>query len=118
VQRHIWRAHRIYRERREHCVMELRNQLGDVVDFVVPPGGLGLWTAVDRDVPVAAWHAEAAQRGVLFQPGGLFTAAQRDMQHARIGYCGLTERELSTAIGRLAQAAHTVRERTRRNRTS
>jgi GntR family transcriptional regulator/MocR family aminotransferase len=116
VQRHIWRAHRIYQERREHCVHELRRQLRDTVDFVVPPGGLGLWTTVHRDVPVAAWHREAAERGVLFQPGGLFTMAQRDTQHARIGYCGLTERELTTAITRLAQAAHAVRERTRRSK--
>src|SRR5262249_49223546 len=108
--------HRIYRERREHCVAELRRQLGDTVDFVVPPGGLGLWTTVQRDVPVAAWHAEAAERGVLFQPGGLFTTPRRDIQHAPIGYCRLPEQDLSTAITRLAQAAHAVRERTRRGR--
>jgi GntR family transcriptional regulator/MocR family aminotransferase len=111
VQRHIWRTRRVYQARREHCVHELRKHLGDVLEFTVPPGGLALWAQVSPDVPVSAWHAEASRRGVLFQPGSLFTFAARDTQHARIGYCGHTERELSVAISRLAEAARSVRRR-------
>jgi GntR family transcriptional regulator/MocR family aminotransferase len=105
LQRHFWRMRRVYQARRDRCVRELRHHLGRWLKFAVPPGGMALWARVDRKLPVAAWMDESARRGVLFQSGRQFTWGGRDTPHVRLGYAALTEDELSTAIGRLAEAA-------------
>jgi GntR family transcriptional regulator/MocR family aminotransferase len=114
LQRHFWRMRRVYEARRDHCVRELRSSLGAWLQIAVPPGGMALWACVDAALPVAAFHEEAARRGVLFQPGKLFTWGERDIQYARLGYASLTEREMSTAVCRLAEAAQVVARPRRR----
>jgi GntR family transcriptional regulator/MocR family aminotransferase len=112
LQRHFWRMRRVYRARRDHFVSELRNQLPDWLSFSVPPGGMALWARVRRTLKVAAWHEQSRARGALFQPGRRFTFDGRPLQYVRLGYGALTEREASTAIARLREAALAVQERT------
>jgi GntR family transcriptional regulator/MocR family aminotransferase len=113
LQRHVWRTRRVYEARRAHCVDVLRKELGEWLDFTTPSGGMALWGAVQADLPVSRWHAMAVERGVLFQPGHVFTFDHREVQRVRLGYCGLTEREMSVAIGRLGDAARAVVEGSR-----
>lgn len=109
LQRHVWRARRIYAARREHFVHALRDKLGETLRFEVPHGGMALWAHVHRIVPVAAFHAESKARGVYFQPGSLFTFGGRDVQRVRFGYGCLDERELARATSRLRDAARVAR---------
>jgi GntR family transcriptional regulator/MocR family aminotransferase len=105
LQRHVWRMRRVYQARRDHFIGELRERLGRWVALSVPPGGMALWARVDRSLPVGAWLEEASHRGVLFQPGKMFNWGGRESQYVRLGFGALTERELSTAVARLAEAA-------------
>jgi len=105
LQRHFWRMRRVYEARRDHCVRELRQHLGRWLKFSVPPGGMALWARVDRALPVSVFEREASCRGVLLQPGKVFTWGERETQHVRLGYGALTEREMSTAVARLVAAA-------------
>jgi GntR family transcriptional regulator/MocR family aminotransferase len=105
LQRHVWRMRRVYQSRRDHCARELREHLGRWIRFGVPPGGMALWGQVSRALPVSSFLVQAARHGVLFQPGEQFTWGQRGTQQVRLGYGALTERELSTAVARLAAAA-------------
>jgi GntR family transcriptional regulator/MocR family aminotransferase len=86
-------------------VSELGKELGELLDFTIPSGGMALWGTVRADLPVARWHEKAVERSVLFQPGSFFTFDRREIQRVRLGYCGLTERELSVAVARLSDAA-------------
>jgi len=106
LQRHFWRARRVYRARRDHFVNELRAHLAEWLSFSVPPGGMALWARVRSTLPVAAWHEQAARRDVLFQQGRLFTFDGRAVQYVRLGYGGLTEPEMSSAVARLREAAY------------
>jgi GntR family transcriptional regulator/MocR family aminotransferase len=114
LQRHFWRMRRVYQARRDHFLRELGEQLGRWLEYTVPPGGMALWSRVDRSLPVAAFQEESARRGVLFQPGNLFTWGQRETQHVRLGFGALGERELSTAVVALAEAARAAQRVTRR----
>lgn len=105
LQRHLWRTRRVYEARRAHAVEALRDEVGEWLEFRTPSGGMALWGKVRADLAVSAWHVEAVKRGVLFQPGSLFTFGRREIQRVRLGYCGLTERELTSAVGRLREAA-------------
>jgi len=108
LQRHFWRMRRVYRARRDHCVRELRERLGQWIDVSIPSGGMALWARVSQRLPVSDFHAEASRRGVFFQPGSIFTWGQSETQHLRLGYGAFAERELSTALARLAEAARAV----------
>ena len=79
-------------------------------EFQVPSGGMALWARFDASIDVAELATESAKRGVLFQPGHLFNASHRPMQHARLGYGCLNETEMREAIARLRKAVQAVRK--------
>jgi GntR family transcriptional regulator/MocR family aminotransferase len=108
LQRHFWRMRRVYHARRDHFVAALEAQLGQWLEARVPPGGMAIWARVAKSLPVGAFLDESARRGVLFQPGKLFTSGGRDSQHVRLGFGALTEKELTTAVSRLGAAARAV----------
>jgi GntR family transcriptional regulator/MocR family aminotransferase len=108
LQRHVRRTQRIYHARRDHMVKLLRAQLGTLLEFRVPSGGMALWATVDPALPVSEWLQRCAELGVLMQAGELFTFDARMQQSVRIGYAALGEAELSEAIARLARAAKEV----------
>jgi GntR family transcriptional regulator/MocR family aminotransferase len=110
LQRHVWRAKRIYQARRDHCVAGLREAFGDVMDIDTPSGGMALWVRFDRSIDVAAFAEQAEKHGVLFQAGHLFVQGNRPIPHARIGYGCLNEAEMREAITRLRKAMHAVRK--------
>lgn len=111
LQRHVWRAKRHYQARRDHCVAALRDAFGARIEVAAPSGGMALWARFDRDIDVAALHRQAEARGVLFQPGHVFTASGRGSPYARIGYGCVTEAEMREAIARLRKAAEALRKR-------
>lgn len=102
VQRHIRRARRIYLERQGAMVAALRAKLGDALTFEVPAGGTTIWARVSHGIDPAAWAGRAAERGVQFRPGVFFAADGRPRPFVRLGYAGLTEREMREAVQRLA----------------
>jgi GntR family transcriptional regulator/MocR family aminotransferase len=110
LQRHVWRAKRIYQARRDHCVAALREAFGGVMEIDTPIGGMALWVRLDRTIDVGAFAQESEKRGVLFQPGHLFVQGNRPIPHARIGYGCLNEVEMREAIARLRKAMEAVRK--------
>ena len=115
LQRHSWRMRRVYQARRDHFIAQVSERLAGRVELTVPPGGMALWARVDRSLPVALWLEEASRRGVLFQPGKMFTWGGREIQHVRLGFGAYAERELTTAVKRLAEAAAAAEKASRRS---
>jgi GntR family transcriptional regulator/MocR family aminotransferase len=109
LQRHVFRTRRIYRARRDHCVERIRAQLGDFLSVEPPTGGIALWARVAPELDITRFAAEALARGVVFQQGDLFSFGGKPTQHVRIGYGGLTEKEMGEAVTRLRKAALAAR---------
>lgn len=109
LERHVRKMRRIYRARRDHAVALLRAELGQLFSFRTPTGGMALWAEVSPDVPVPALHETAAARGVLMQPGHLFTTGGKPTPHVRVGFGAVTEQEFRAAARVLAEAAGAVR---------
>ena len=100
----IRRTRRACEERREALMHELASQLGDVLSFRAPNGGLALWTKVRRDVAVEAWARAALERGVVVQTGRWFTFDERVQPFMRLGYGRLDPGELRRGVRLLRQA--------------
>ncbi len=108
VQRHVRRARRVYRARRDACVELLTRAFGDELSFAVPPGGMALWIKVPRALNVERWLAACEREGVVFQPGRFFDYGDRALPYLRLGYAGHDERELAEAVRRMVRARKQV----------
>ena len=105
LQRHLWRARRVYHARRDHAYDAVQAQLGRWLELHKPAGGLALWARVHDELSVSRWDELARARGVYLQPGRLFSFEDRDVQHVRIGFGALHEKEMTRAIEGLRSAA-------------
>ncbi|HEX2569609.1 MAG TPA: PLP-dependent aminotransferase family protein [Polyangia bacterium] len=107
--RHARRAHRAYRARRDALAEALRHELGDVLEFQVPAGGMALWVRVDEAVDVDAWAEAGRTARVVFGPGRRFAFDGRARPFARLGFAALEESELREAVRRMKAALRAVR---------
>lgn len=103
LQRHVRRMRRVYHHRRDAFCAVMERELGHVLSYQRPLGGLQLWADVAPDVNIEGWHARARERGVLFQIGRQFTLDGSAVQSVRLGYAYLDEKESATALRRLAE---------------
>jgi GntR family transcriptional regulator/MocR family aminotransferase len=101
--RHTRRARRIYEQRREHFVELLRRQLGHVLSFSVPTGGMALWARA-QGVDVPGWLSACERGGVAFQAGTQFRFDGAASPFVRLGFACLNEAELGEAVRRMRKA--------------
>lgn len=106
IERHVRRARREYRSRREALCEALARDLPDL-RFTSPPGGMAVWARAPG-VDTAAWAARARTHGVVFQPGARFALQGGAREHARLGFAACTPRELAEAVRRMAAARHAM----------
>jgi GntR family transcriptional regulator/MocR family aminotransferase len=104
LQRHAWRVRRAYRARRDALVEALRAELGGLLAFEVPAGGMALWARAARGIDVRRWTERALAAGVAVQHGGHFAFEGLGPRAIRLGFARHDERELREAIRRLAAA--------------
>ncbi len=102
--RHSLRAKRVFHARRDLLVRLLRRQLGAVLTFEVPRGGLALWARVADDVDVEAWAARSLKLGVRFFTGRQYAPNGRAIPFLRLGFGHLDDGELRDAVRRMVKA--------------
>ncbi len=111
VERHVRRTRRIYRARRDAFCENLERELGSLLRFRRPPGGMAIWADVAPELDVEAWQTCASGRGVYFQIGRQFAVDGAPVQSVRFGFAFLDEKESATGIRRLGEAASDLRRR-------
>jgi GntR family transcriptional regulator/MocR family aminotransferase len=103
VQRHVRRMRRVYHARRDAFCDVVERELGQVLTYQRPPGGLQIWADVAPDVGLELWQQRAKERGVLFQIGRQFTLDGAAVQNVRLGYAFTNEKESALALRRMAE---------------
>lgn len=96
VRKHIRKARRQYRQRRDCAAKGLKRQFGEQITFALPAGGMALWVNVGSLVDTTAlpglkaagFHAAVGANGAV---------------HLRFGFGALSEAEISRAIAALAR---------------
>ena len=113
VARHARRMRRVYHARRDAMVASLRRHLGSALSIDVPAGGMALWAEASPEIDTLGWFARAASHGVAFTLGTSYVApdlarrkARYYRQFLRLGFARYDERELDTAVRRMARALH------------
>jgi GntR family transcriptional regulator/MocR family aminotransferase len=114
VERHVRRTRRTYRARRDAFCATLQRQLGDVIRFQRPAGGMAIWADVTPEVDVELWQRRSMERGTYFHIGRQFALDGGPVQSVRLGFALVDEKEGATAIRRMAEALPAPRRPRRR----
>ncbi len=101
LERHVRRARRLYRSRRDTLAEALTRHVPDVV-FKVPPGGMAIW-AQAPGADVDAWARRALAAGVSFQPASHFALGAAPLDLGRFGFAACDEDQLVEAARRLGR---------------
>jgi GntR family transcriptional regulator/MocR family aminotransferase len=104
IQRHARRVRRIYQRRRDVLCALLERHLASALSFQVPAGGTALWAQAAPGIDVERWRERAAAGGVVVESGASFTFSGEPVPYLRLGFAPCDERELATAVRRLARA--------------
>lgn len=102
IQKHLRKAVRIYKERRDVLCKLLADHVGDYCQFQIPEGGMAVWTQFAPDIDLKAVSAAAIQQDLFFAEG--YGAHESPHLHnsTRLGFASSTTAELEESVGILA----------------
>jgi len=111
LQRHVRKMRGVYAGRREALARALRRELGSVLSFTLPAGGLTLWARVDDGVSVEAWRQRALAAGVAMATARDYALDGRSRPFVRLAFALHDEAELAEAVRLLARTLRPPRTR-------
>jgi GntR family transcriptional regulator / MocR family aminotransferase len=97
IKRHLKKSQKTYHKRRDFFCASMENQLGDVVDFKKPNGGMAVWAKFDPSVSLPILSEKAAKMGLKMSNG-----APYNINATRLGFASTNEEEIEKGVGILA----------------
>jgi GntR family transcriptional regulator/MocR family aminotransferase len=94
--RHIKKAVKLYRERRDFFCDLLKEKLGHKLSFKVPDGGMSVWTKFHVDLKRVS--DLAATKGLAMSDGKIYNGPTVSYNSARLGFASLNFKEQEKAI--------------------
>ncbi len=94
LKRHAAKVLKIYRERRDFTCDLLKNELGDVIDFKVPDGGMAIWAKFDKSISLIELAPKLAKNGLYLSDG----AAYPTENACRMGFASMNFKETEDAV--------------------
>ncbi|SDV48983.1 aminotransferase-like domain-containing protein [Chitinasiproducens palmae] len=107
LQRHLPRITGVYQRKCAALCDALDAQLGSVVQFQRPEGGMFVWARMDG-IDASALLAQAIHERVLFVPGTAFYADRVDASTFRLSFAAPGVDEFGEAVSRLARARQSI----------
>jgi GntR family transcriptional regulator/MocR family aminotransferase len=104
LSRHCNRVRRLYVQRRDALAERLVAELGSVLRFSLPRGGMSIWAEVDRCVNVETWAQKSLSAGANFFTGRRYTFDREPIPYIRLNFAHLTEDELAEGVRRISAA--------------
>lgn len=99
IKRHMKKALKIYKQRRDHFSDCLVNELGDRVRFKKPEGGMSLWAEFDPSLSLPTISAAARKKGLVISNGLIYDkASDRNWNACRLGFASLNLEEQTFAV--------------------
>ncbi len=105
MQAAVERVRQAYAERAQTMVTALQRELGQVVAFTPPAGGMFIWARLTAPGADAREFARRAiEQGVAFVPGAPFFAHDPDLASFRMSYATSDRARIEEGVARLARA--------------
>jgi GntR family transcriptional regulator/MocR family aminotransferase len=97
IERHIKKAVKLYRERRDYFCTQLKNKIGEHIFFNIPDGGMAVW-AKFKGIDLKLVAGRAAGKGLIMNNGTLYNSINKDYNATRLGFASLNLNEQDKAI--------------------
>lgn len=98
IQRYIRKALSVYEERRNHLCNLLQNELGPVVNFTVPEGGMTIWTTFDKSIELKKLAEQAYSKGLYLSDGKIHQYPTYCENGARLGFASSSLDSLTKSV--------------------
>lgn len=103
-QKHLRRACREYRRRRDAMLAALARHMPSGAQWRSPQGGLFLWLRLPGDLSANALFPVAEREGVIYAPGSIFYPGERVQPYLRLNFSALPPERVEEGIRRLGRA--------------
>lgn len=97
--RFIKKANQLYSSRCDAAAELIRNELGEVVDFTKPQGGMALWLKFKAAYPLGEVIKKASSLGLQLAGSSYHQGTDSKHNALRFGFASLNEDELGFAVG-------------------
>ncbi|MEO1517932.1 MAG: PLP-dependent aminotransferase family protein [Bacteroidota bacterium] len=98
LRRHLKKALKQYRKRRDCFAKLLREELSEHVQFQLPSGGMALWAQFDPAINLTDLSRRALAKGLYFSDGALYRTANNSVNGSRMGFASMNEQEIERAV--------------------
>lgn len=94
-----------YKHKGELLAHLVEKELGDVITFNQPKGGMFLWAKFRQDdFNATEWLKKTLEQGVVFVPGEFFFPDSIDYSTLRLSFATATDEQMHEAVARLRRA--------------
>lgn len=101
---HIEVIKKVYKNRRDLAISQLKINLGEQIEFTVPEGGLFTWITLPEGMKSRELLERCIQKSVAFVPGDAFFPNGGGENTFRMNFSNATEEQLIEGIKRLSEA--------------
>lgn len=101
MRRHLKKAQKVYHRRRDLFCDLLKTELGDVIDFAKPTGGLAVWAKFDPACSLPDLAPKVREKGLWISNGVHYGP---DLNATRLGFAAVNEEEIEKGMRILKQA--------------
>lgn len=93
-----------YKHKGELLARLVEQELGDVITFNQPKGGMFLWAKFRHEFNTTEWLKQTLNQGVVFVPGEFFFSDRPDYSTLRLSFATATDEQMHEAVARLRRA--------------
>jgi len=109
IRRHMKKALKIYRERRDFLSDILKREFRNVLYFTIPSGGLSIWAQFDKRIKVPELSKAMFKKEIVISPGLLHNiSAGRELNSTRLGFGWMNLREAERALNVMRETVKEV----------
>jgi GntR family transcriptional regulator/MocR family aminotransferase len=102
LKRYTTKALKTYRERRDFACELLKNELGNIIDFKIPDGGMAIWAKFNKSISLVELSEKVGKKGLYLSNG----SAYEGLNTCRMGFASMNLKEMEEAVGILKSAIH------------
>lgn len=98
IRRHLKKSWRHYKERRDFCCDLLKKELGNLISFQKPAGGMAIWVIFDERIRVADLSKKMKAQGLYLSDGSTYNPAGVQLNSIRMGFASMNLEEIARCV--------------------
>jgi GntR family transcriptional regulator/MocR family aminotransferase len=108
IRRHLKKAWRHYRERRDYCAQLLKEKFGNLIEFKVPSGGMAIWVKFDGNIDLDQVRKLSLKEGLYLTDHHSYFHNTEQRNAFRLGFASMNLDEIKRSVDILEEAFNQV----------